>query len=100
PRRRRLLLSLPGLSFRHGTSVRRNTLRPKGEIMSKSEIQRFVQDLGTNPALLAKAKKGDRFGAAEAVKIGSEHGYGFSLEEAKALIQERARPQCPDLPER
>jgi predicted ribosomally synthesized peptide with nif11-like leader len=67
--------------------------------VSKSELQRFVQDLGTNPALLAEAKKGDRFGAAEAVKIGSEHGYGFSLEEAKAFIQGRARAGGRELSE-
>ena len=65
--------------------------------MSKSEVQRFVEHLKANPALRGNLKSGERFGAAEAVKVAGQHGYRFSLDDAKAFIQERAQASGREL---
>ena len=58
--------------------------------MSLTEVERFAEDLKTNPTLLAGVKRGARLSVPEAVKIGTRHGYRFSVEDAKAFIKARA----------
>ena len=55
--------------------------------------------LGDDPALLKGVESGAKLGLTEAVKIGGQHGYRFSLEEAKAFVQARARAAGRELDE-
>ena len=57
--------------------------------MSQSEIDRFIQDMKDNPALLADIKKAGRLDLA--VGVASGRGYVFTLEEARAFVAEQAR---------
>src|ERR1700743_926085 len=57
--------------------------------MSVEDAERFANDLVTNKDLLAKVKQ-EATGLGSIVAIGKEHGYDFTLEEAKTYIQSRS----------
>ena len=56
--------------------------------MSISEVQRFAHDLKASPDLLAAAKKSDLDGV---IRLATERGYKFTLEEAKDFMRANAR---------
>jgi predicted ribosomally synthesized peptide with nif11-like leader len=56
--------------------------------MSISEVQRFAHDLKSSPDLLAAAKKSDLDGV---IRLATERGYKFTLEEAKDFMRANAR---------
>ena len=51
--------------------------------MSQSELERFIGDLTSNPALLAEAKK--QPDDAAIIVLARRRGYDFTLAEARAL---------------
>ena len=56
--------------------------------MSLSEVERFAQDLKSSPDLLAAAKKSDLVGV---VRLASERGYKFTLDEARGFMRVNAK---------
>ncbi|TYO66113.1 hypothetical protein FXV83_13050 [Bradyrhizobium hipponense] len=60
--------------------------------MSRTEIDRFVNDLGKKGNLLENAKQ-SATGLASIVAVGKSHGYNFTLDEAKSYIRCRSRPE-------
>jgi predicted ribosomally synthesized peptide with nif11-like leader len=63
--------------------------------MSISEAERFANDLAKNKELLAEVKP-EATGLASIVAIGKQHGYDFSLDEAKQFIQSRSPRELTD----
>jgi predicted ribosomally synthesized peptide with nif11-like leader len=63
--------------------------------MSIAEVERFVNDLAKDPQLLGKVKP-QATGLAAVVALGKQHGYGFSLDEAKSYIQSRSPRELTD----
>ncbi len=63
--------------------------------MSISEAERFVGDLTRNPQLLSQVKP-QATGLAAVVALAKEHGYDFSLEEARKYIQSRSPRELSD----
>jgi predicted ribosomally synthesized peptide with nif11-like leader len=63
--------------------------------LSTSEAERFVNDLATKPQLLAEVKP-RATGLAAVVAIGKQHGYNFTLDEAKKYIQSRSPRELTD----
>ena len=63
--------------------------------MSIAEAERFVNDLAKDPALLAQVKP-RATGLAAVVALGKQHGYNFSLDEAKNYIQSRSPRELTD----
>jgi predicted ribosomally synthesized peptide with nif11-like leader len=63
--------------------------------MSSTEAERFVNDLAKNPALVA-ALKPQATGLASVVAFGKQHGYDFTLDEAKQYIQSRSPRELTD----
>ncbi|MET4518268.1 hypothetical protein [Bradyrhizobium sp. I1.7.5] len=60
--------------------------------MSRTEIERFVNDLGKKGNLLGNAKP-SATGLASIVAVGKSHGYDFTLDEAKSYIRCRSRQE-------
>lgn len=56
--------------------------------MSQSEVERFVQDAKSNPALLADVTGDNRMEAV--VRAGMRHGYSFTLDEVKTFVKAKA----------
>ena len=56
--------------------------------MSLSEVQRFAQALKSSPDLLAAAKAADLDGV---VRLASERGYKFTLDEARDFMRANAK---------
>jgi predicted ribosomally synthesized peptide with nif11-like leader len=63
--------------------------------LSTAEAERFVNDLATKPQLLAEVKP-RATGLAAVVAIGKQHGYDFTLDEAKKYIQSRSPRELTD----
>jgi predicted ribosomally synthesized peptide with nif11-like leader len=63
--------------------------------MSKAEVERFVNDLATNMGLLGQVKP-QATGLAAVVAVGKQHGYDFTLDEAKSYIQSRSPRELTD----
>lgn len=63
--------------------------------MSRVEVERFVNDLATDPTLLAEVKP-RATGLAAVVALGKQHGYDFTLDEAKSYIQSRSPRELTD----
>jgi hypothetical protein len=57
--------------------------------MSKSEFERFIDDLGNDANLLEYVKK-NVTGLASLVASGKSHGYDFTIDEAKSYIKARS----------
>jgi predicted ribosomally synthesized peptide with nif11-like leader len=55
--------------------------------MSVSEVERFAQDLKSNPALLADAKA---VSLDSVMALASRHGYDFTLDEARDFMRANA----------
>ncbi|MDH2351159.1 hypothetical protein ABIB90_006246 [Bradyrhizobium sp. JR4.1] len=60
--------------------------------MSRTEIERFINDLGKKGNLLENAKP-SATGLASIVAVGKSHGYNFTLDEAKSYIRCRSRQE-------
>ncbi len=60
--------------------------------MSRTEIERFVNDLGKKGNLLENAKP-SATGLASIVAVGKSHGYNFTLDEAKSYTRCRSRQE-------
>jgi predicted ribosomally synthesized peptide with nif11-like leader len=63
--------------------------------MSIAEAERFVNDLASKPDLLAQVKPLST-GLAAVVALGKQHGYSFTVAEAKQYIQSRSPKQLTD----
>jgi len=63
--------------------------------MSSTEAERFVNDLAKKPELVA-ALKPQATGLASVVAFGKQHGYDFTLDEAKQYIQSRSPRELTD----
>lgn len=63
--------------------------------MSSTEAERFVNDLAKNQELVA-ALKPQATGLASVVAFGKQHGYDFTLDEAKQYIQSRSPRELTD----
>ncbi len=63
--------------------------------MSQSDIQRFIQDLKTNPEL-QEAIKGQSGGLEAVVAFATSQGYDISLDEAKAYIRAQSQQELTD----
>ncbi|PTE06301.1 Nif11-like leader peptide family natural product precursor [Mesorhizobium helmanticense] len=63
--------------------------------MSQSEVERFVDDLAKDDSLLEKVKR-NATGLAWIVAIAKNHGYNFTLDEAKSYIQSRSPHELTD----
>ncbi|MCH4561415.1 MULTISPECIES: Nif11-like leader peptide family natural product precursor [Mesorhizobium] len=63
--------------------------------MSRAEVERFVDDLAKDDSLLEKVKP-NATGLASVVAIGKNHGYNFTLDEAKSYIQSRSPQELTD----
>ena len=59
-----------------------------------SEVERFSNDLKSNPDLLAKIRP-EAIGLAVVVSFAASRGYHFSLDEAKQFITARS-PRSPN----
>lgn len=63
--------------------------------MSLAEAERFVNDLAKDPKLLGEVKP-RATGLAAVVALGKQHGYNFTLDEAKNYIQSRSPRELTD----
>ncbi|BBD41367.1 hypothetical protein Amn_pc00820 (plasmid) [Aminobacter sp. Y103A] len=63
--------------------------------MSQAEVERFVDDLAKDDSLLEKVKP-YATGLASVVAVGKNHGYNFTLDEAKSYIQSRSPRELTD----
>lgn len=63
--------------------------------MSIAEAERFVNDLAKDPKLLGEVKP-RATGLAAVVALGKQHGYNFTLDEAKNYIQSRSPRELTD----
>lgn len=63
--------------------------------MSKAEVERFHEDLASNPVLQGEAKAAAT-GLASVVAFAKKHGYEFTLDDAKSYIQARAPRELDD----
>jgi predicted ribosomally synthesized peptide with nif11-like leader len=61
---------------------------PRSSDVSISDIERFSQALKSNPDLLASAEKAN---LADTIRLSSQHGYDFTLDEIRSFIADRAR---------
>jgi predicted ribosomally synthesized peptide with nif11-like leader len=63
--------------------------------MATADVERFVNDLATDMNLLAQVKP-QATGLAAVVALGKQHGYDFTLDEAKSYIQSRSPRELTD----
>ena len=63
--------------------------------MSQADIQRFVNDLKANQALLDEVKSG-AVGLAAVVELAQARGYDITVDEAKAYIREQSSQELSD----
>ncbi|ARO32600.1 hypothetical protein NXC12_PD00248 (plasmid) [Rhizobium etli] len=65
--------------------------------MPQSEVERFVDGLAKDGAFLEKLKP-NATGLASVLAIAKNHGYNFTLDEAKNYIQSRSQRELIDKP--
>lgn len=58
--------------------------------MNLSEVERFARDLKTDAGLLAAARKLAARPASDVVALAADHGYRFTVDDARSLIKARA----------
>jgi predicted ribosomally synthesized peptide with nif11-like leader len=63
--------------------------------MSISDAARFAKDLATDKDLLEKVK-GKASGLASLVELGKVHGYNFTFDEIKQVVQGTAKREMTD----
>lgn len=63
--------------------------------MSRADIDRFVENLKSDPALLEQVKTGAT-GLASVVDLAKSKGYDVTIDEAKAYIDEQAHAELSD----
>lgn len=63
--------------------------------MSQAEVERFVADLKSNPALLEQVRS-NAAGVDSVVGLAKEHGYDITVDEAKSYIQQQTSQDLSD----
>ncbi len=63
--------------------------------MSIAEVERFSRDLAANPGLQATLKP-DAAGPASVVAAAKQHGYDFTVDEAKQYVRSHAERTLTD----
>lgn len=63
--------------------------------MAMSEVERFSKDLKSKPDLMAKVKP-HATGLASVVSVAANHGYKFSLDDAKQFIKAKSPQPLSD----
>ncbi|GLR45218.1 hypothetical protein GCM10007880_57350 [Mesorhizobium amorphae] len=69
--------------------------RDRGAIISQAEVERFVDDMAKDNNLLETVRP-NATGLAGVVSIAKNHGYSFTLDEAKSYIQSRSPRELTD----
>lgn len=63
--------------------------------MSKADVERFVNDLKSDPALLAQVKE-NAAGVGAVVEVARSRGYDITVDEARNYIRDQAGTQLSD----